>query len=230
MNDEPARIVAFGDAAVLVTLGGTLDAGLNRRVRAVAAAVEARRSAGARLGRAVAAHAGVLVPFDPLELAPSAARELVAGVVAAADAGGAEAGSDDAAAIPLRIHEIPVRYGGAEGPDLDATAALLGLTSAEVVEAHAGTTYEVFFLGFAPGFGYLGPLPEALEAPRLETPRPRVPAGSVSIAGRQTAVYPSARPGGWRLIGRTETRVWDVRRDPPALFAPGDRVRFIPSP
>lgn len=239
MSHPPARIEAFGDAAVLVTLGGALDAGLNGRARGLATAVEARRSAGARVGRAVAAHGGVLVPFDPLELAPSDARALLADLVAAigaaaggpeAGTGAAEAGTEDPGTGTFRLHEIPVRYGGEDGPDLDATADLLGLTSRELVEVHAGTTYEVLFLGFAPGFGYLGPLPGTLEAPRLEAPRPRVAAGSVAIAGRQTAVYPFALPGGWRLIGRTETQVWDVRRDPPAVFAPGDRVRFIPLP
>lgn len=227
MSDEPARIEAFGDAAVLVTLGGTPDTGPHRRARALAGAVEARRAGGVRVGRAVAAQTGVLVPFDPLELDARDARALVADLLAAIEEG-AEAGTEHPAADPVRLHEIPVRYGGEDGPDLEATADLLGLTPRELVEVHAGSTYEVLFLGFAPGFGYLGPLPEALQAPRLETPRPRVAAGSVAIAGRQTAVYPFALPGGWRLIGRTDTQVWDVRLDPPALFAPGDRVRFTP--
>jgi KipI family sensor histidine kinase inhibitor len=102
------------------------------------------------------------------------------------------------------------------------------LTPEQVVEAHASVDYACFFLGFTPGFGYLGVLPPELELPRRDEPRTRVPAGSVAIAGRQTAVYPSPTPGGWHLIGHTDAVLWDVHRDPPALLTPGDRVRFVP--
>jgi KipI family sensor histidine kinase inhibitor len=96
------------------------------------------------------------------------------------------------------------------------------------VDLHAGTVYRVLFLGFTPGFAYLGDLPERLGLPRLATPRTRVPAGSVAIAGRQTAVYPFSTPGGWRLIGRTDLDIWDATRDRPAALLPGMRVRFVP--
>ena len=88
---------------------------------------------------------------------------------------------------------------------------------------------DAFFLGFAPGFAYLGPLPASIATPRLDIPRPRVPAGSVAIAGAQTAIYPTETPGGWRLIGRTDARLWDASRAEPALIRPGDRVRFVPA-
>ncbi len=96
------------------------------------------------------------------------------------------------------------------------------------MELHASVTYRVFLLGFVPGFAYLGTLPEALALPRRGSPRSRVPAGSVAIAGRQTAVYPSATPGGWHLIGRTDARMWDVTAESPSLLRPGQRVRFVP--
>jgi KipI family sensor histidine kinase inhibitor len=121
--------------------------------------------------------------------------------------------------------EIPVVY---DGPDLAEVARLAGLTEAEVVERHAAGGYTVGWLGFSPGFGYLTGLDPALHVPRLSTPRTRVPAGSVAIAGPLAAVYPSTSPGGWRILGRTSIRLWDTSNDPPAVFAPGVRVTFRP--
>jgi len=118
---------------------------------------------------------------------------------------------------------IPVTYDGA---DLDAVAALSGLTTAEVVRRHTERELVVGWLGFAPGFAYLTGLDPALRVPRLETPRTAVPAGSVAIAGPYSAIYPVVSPGGWRLVGRTTARVWDVTADPPSIFRPGTRVRF----
>ncbi len=121
---------------------------------------------------------------------------------------------------------IPVVYDGA---DLDSVTALAGISAGEVVARHTGRELVVGWLGFAPGFAYLTGLDPVLEMPRLDTPRTSVPAGSVAVAGPYSAVYPSASPGGWRLLGRTSTRVWDVTADPPSLFRPGMRVRFEPA-
>ena len=130
---------------------------------------------------------------------------------------------------PRRV-TIPVEYGGPAGPDLEDVARLTGLSPDDVIARHAAATYEVLFLGFSPGFAYLGGLEPALHCPRLERPRPIVPAGSVGIAGEQTAVYPSATPGGWRLIGRTSLRLFDPAAHPMALLDRGDEVRFEPVP
>lgn len=132
--------------------------------------------------------------------------------------------SDVAHAGPRREVVIEVVY---DGEDLVAVAERTGLSVEAVVTAHTAAVHEVAFCGFAPGFAYLTGLPPALEVPRLATPRARVPAGSVAIAGRHSAVYPTASPGGWNLLGRTATRVWDVAADPPALLTPGTRVRFV---
>jgi KipI family sensor histidine kinase inhibitor len=121
---------------------------------------------------------------------------------------------------PLRV---PVIYDGA---DLDEVAALTGLSREEVVERHAGARYVVAYLGFSPGFGYLAGLDERLHVPRRDSPRTTVPAGSVAIAGPYAAVYPSSSPGGWRLLGRTDLRLWDPGREPPSLLQPGTQVRF----
>ncbi|MEV6712304.1 5-oxoprolinase subunit PxpB [Lentzea sp. NPDC051208] len=119
---------------------------------------------------------------------------------------------------------IPVIY---DGPDLALVAETAGTTPDEVVRLHTTATYEVAFCGFAPGFGYLTGLPKALQQPRLDSPRTKVPQGSVGIAGEFTAAYPRPTPGGWRLIGRTEITLFDARAETPALLQPGDQVRFV---
>jgi len=164
------------------------------------------------------AYASILIDFDPLAIRHSGVERAAAELFA------------EAAAAPVpepRLVEIPVVYGGEYGPDLEGVAALTGLTPDEVVAIHSGAEYLVYFLGFSPGFPYLGGMPESIAAPRLETPRRRVPAGSVAIGGRQTGVYPMASPGGWRIIGRTPLRLFDLAADPPVLLQMGDRVRFV---
>jgi KipI family sensor histidine kinase inhibitor len=127
-----------------------------------------------------------------------------------------------------RQMEIPVCYGGEYGPDLNDVAEMHGLTEAQTIELHASTIYDVYFLGFVPGFAYLGELPESLATPRLPKPRHRVPPGSVGIAGRQTGVYPLATPGGWRLLGRTPIAMFRPDRAGMSFLSIGDHVRFIP--
>ena len=123
-----------------------------------------------------------------------------------------------------RTVELPTTY---DGEDLDDVARRWDMTRAEAVATHTGTTFTVAFVGFAPGFAYCTGLPPELAVPRLDRPRPRVPAGAVGVAGEYTAAYPTASPGGWRLLGRTTARLWDAARDEPALLAPGTRVRFV---
>lgn len=122
--------------------------------------------------------------------------------------------------------EVPVHYGGKDGPDLQVVADHAGLSVEEVVRRHTSAEYVVFFVGFQPGFAYLGGLDPALHTPRRAAPRLEVPAGSVGIGGAQTGIYPAASPGGWQLIGRTVSTLFDPARNPPTLLQPGDRVRF----
>jgi KipI family sensor histidine kinase inhibitor len=128
-----------------------------------------------------------------------------------------------AEAVAGETVEIPVRY---NGEDLPEVASLTGLEPEEVVRRHTAAQYTVAFLGFSPGFPYLVGLDPALEVPRRDTPRTSIPAGSVGLAGNQTGIYPTASPGGWQLIGHTEVTLFDPTRDPPALLAPGTRLRF----
>lgn len=129
-----------------------------------------------------------------------------------------------------RLVEIPVCYGGDYGPDLKDVANLHGMTADAAIKLHSSREYLVYFLGFAPGFAYLGELPEALMTPRLPSPRKSVPAGSVGIAGSQTGVYPISTPGGWRLLGRTPAKMFRPDRAEMSLLSIGDRVRFVPIP
>jgi len=132
-------------------------------------------------------------------------------------------------ALPESRHvEIPVCYGGEFGPDLSDVAALHNMSVSQAIELHSSATYFVYFLGFVPGFGYLGGLPEQLETPRLPTPRRKVPPGTVGIAGKQAGVYPFATPGGWRLRGRTPAVMFQAHREQMSLLSIGDRVRFFP--
>ena len=131
---------------------------------------------------------------------------------------------------PPRTIEIPVRYGGDDGPDLADVARHNSIEPERVIELHSAAEYVVYFVGFATCFPYLGGLPQELSTPRLPAPRKLVPAGSVAIAGAQTGVYPLASPGGWRLIGRTPLPLFDPAGEPPALLRMGDRVRFVRLP
>jgi len=222
------QVDLFGDAALLVTLGDRADPAVARRAGATARALERARSRLPGVGRPVPAHATVLVPFDPLEIDGADVRAAIVRIVqeAADEPEGAEALTDGPAPVAI---EIPVRYGGDDGPDLVAVAAALGLHPTDVAELHAAAVHTVLFLGFAPGFAYLGGLPGRLVSPRRVTPRERVPAGSVAIAGEHSGVYPRSMPGGWNLIGRTDLALFDPAREPPSLLEPGARVRFVPA-
>jgi inhibitor of KinA len=222
----PIAIKPFGDAAILVSFGSTVDPVLAAHAQAVAAAVQSARSTAPAIGRPVPAHASVLVPFDPLAIELEDAVAVVRSVLAGIND---EATRPNLEPDPDVVIEIPVRYGGADGPDLEAVAELHDLRPSDVVDLHASVRYRVLFLGFAPGFGYLAGLPRRIATPRRSSPRERVAAGSVGIAGEQTAVYPRSMPGGWQLIGRTDVVLFDPDRPEPALFRPGATVRFVPT-
>ena len=200
---------------MLLELEARIDPGVNARATAIASAVRRRGLPGVR--DVVATFRSVAVYFDPLLVDADLIREALA--LAAGEPGAVTEG---------RAIEIPVVYGGEEGPDLLELAAALALHADQVVARHIATVYRVFMLGFQPGFPYLGVVDEQIAAPRRSTPRVRVPAGSVGIAGRQTGIYPRESPAGWQIIGRTPRRLFDPDREPPALLAPGDTVRFVP--
>ncbi|QTF94446.1 MAG: 5-oxoprolinase subunit PxpB [Halomonas sp. BM-2019] len=168
----------------------------------------------------VPSYTTLLVIFDPFRLPPEEARRRLQTLLA-------ELAPEESAAQG-EVHELPTWYDPRVGPDLERVARHAGMSVEEVIACHAGSDYRVFALGFAPGFAFMGLLDERLEVPRLDTPRRRVPAGSVAIAGRQTAAYPAVTPGGWNLLGRTAACLFDRDREGFSLLQVGDRVRFVP--
>lgn len=126
-----------------------------------------------------------------------------------------------------KIVKLPVCYGGEFGPDIDYVAEHNHITKEEVIKIHTSTDYLVYMLGFVPGFAYLGGMDEKIATPRLVTPRLKIPAGSVGIAGTQTGMYPSDTPGGWQIIGRTPLKLYDTKKETPTLLSAGDYVRFV---
>jgi KipI family sensor histidine kinase inhibitor len=226
MNPLRPTVLPFGDSAVFVELGGAPGVETSRRLRALALRIRSTTNGLPGWSSPIPAATSILVPVDPVEPGAAAAARTVRSIVEApSDETPNQADADDGSLI-----EIPVRYGGDDGPDLEAVAALTGLAPGEVIERHAAVTYTALFIGFAPGFAYLGPLDPRLVVVRRDAPRQRVPAGSVAIAGPQTAIYPVDSPGGWWIIGRTSVRVWDPGREPAALLAAGSRVRFSAEP
>jgi KipI family sensor histidine kinase inhibitor len=204
------RLHPVGADALLVELDDTAAATALYRA-ALAGGIEARD----------VVPAARTVLFDGLADRDAAAADLARW---SRDARGSSLAGPDAAAPVPDLVEVPTVY---DGPDLEDVARLWQMTTAEVVTTHTGTEFTVGFCGFAPGFPYCTGLPAALHVPRLDVPRPRVPAGSVGVAGEFTGIYPSASPGGWRLLGRTDLTLWDDARDQPATLPPGTPVRFV---
>jgi len=211
----PPRLVHASDRALLVVFDDAITEASGHDVRVLHAWL--RDEPPDALVDLHPAYSTLLVRYDPLRCDPQALLQEVHRR--------AESLAGRPEPIP-RSFEIPVRYGGPYGPDLAEVARATGLDQDEVVAQHAGAAYEVRFVGFSPGFPYLAGLPDRLHTPRRETPRGRVHAGSVAIAGAQAGVYPVASPGGWNVIGRTDFVLFDPARAKPSTLAPGDRVRF----
>ncbi len=203
---------------LLVELEAAIDPVINERAILLASRLRARRARGVR--DVAPGYCTVGVYFDPLQTDLAALEHAIEAEFSAIEA--IEAIAD------RRAIEIPVHYGGDGGPDLAAVAAFAHCSEQEVIARHSSLTYRVYMLGFVPGFAYMGRVDPSIAAPRHRVPRERVPAGSVGIAGGQTGVYPVDSPGGWQLIGRTETVMFDANRDHPSLLSAGDLVRFVP--
>jgi KipI family sensor histidine kinase inhibitor len=203
---------------LLVELEPAIDPVINERAIVLASRIRARAARGVR--DVAPGYSTLGVHFDPLQTDLAALETAIEAEFAAL------ASFQDVAERPAI--EIPVIYGGAGGPDLEAVASFSGCSPAEVIARHTSRFYRVYMLGFVPGFAYMGRVDESIAAPRRRVPRERVPAGSVGIAGLQTGVYPVDSPGGWQLIGHTATVMFDVHRERPSLLAAGDMVRFVP--
>jgi KipI family sensor histidine kinase inhibitor len=210
------RLLELGDAALTLELGDRIDPAVNARVMAARDALAAAALPG--ITDLVPTYRSLTVHFDPLHTDRTALFEQLH----------AAAETAQKSALAGRHFEIPVRFGGEDGPDLDDVAAATGRSADEIVATLCSLDLRVYLIGFLPGFPYMGDLPEWLRLPRRATPRTAVPANSVAIAGPQAAVYPWQSPGGWHLLGRTTMRMFDATNpERPALLAPGDTVRFV---
>ena len=213
------RLVPAGDSAILIELGSEIDPEINSQVFALADSVEAAEIAA--VVELIPTYRSLLVSYDPIISKYDEMRDRLNNFVTELEAIVEAAGES-------RIVELPVVYGSEDGPDLDSVAEHAGISVQEVIDIHSGVDYRVYMIGFPPGFPYLGGLDKRIATPRLKTPRISVPAGSVGIAESQTGVYSNASPGGWQLIGRTASALFDVNKSSPSLITPGSKVRFVP--
>ncbi len=210
------RFLDAGESCLVVELGDRIDIALNLQVRTLCLAVERAGIAGVE--EVVPTYRSLAIYYDPLATDRDVLKDQVMGLLSSS---GKEGGPRP------KLVEIPAVYGGEYGPDLEFVGHHTGVPQDEVIRLHTEPLYHVYMLGFTAGFAYLGELSERLSVPRLPTPRLKVPAGSVGIAGTQTGVYPLESPGGWRIIGRTYLRLFDATRQVPTPISPGDKVRFV---
>jgi inhibitor of KinA len=210
------RISRLGEETWLVELEPRLDAAINSQVLAMADALDRDPPAG--VFDIVPACASLAVHADPDRLDETTLRARLEALI----------GAELPDVSGRRTHEIPVCYDAEFALDLEAVSHASRCSTAEVVSRHAAASYRVFMLGFLPGFPYMGMVHESIAVPRRATPRPVVRAGSVGIAGRQTGIYPIDSPGGWQIVGRTPSRLFDAASGRPPIVRPGDHVRFIP--
>ena len=217
LTSGDARFEPASDQSLLLYFGQQITLGAHEKVRKLLRLLEREPIAGVR--NLNPAYCSILVSFDALQWKHRDLGKLLRAYIDRLDAMQIAEGPE---------LEIPVCYGAEFGPDLNEVSALHGMTPRQVIELHASVTYIVYFLGFVPGFAYLGELPQALATPRMDSPRRSTPPGSVGIAGSQTGVYPFATPGGWRLIGRTPMAMFRAERETMSFLSIGDRVRFAP--
>ncbi|MBW1973910.1 MAG: 5-oxoprolinase subunit PxpB [Deltaproteobacteria bacterium] len=214
---KEARYLIAGDKGLLVEYGDKIDPEINAKVRAISLSIEKADIDGVE--EVIPTYRSILITYNPTKISFKDLKENIKNM------------EKNLSKIELpapRTIEIPVVYGGEYGPDIEFVAKHNGLTVEEVIDIHSKGKYLIYMIGFTPGFPFLGGLSEKLFTPRLETPRVKVPAGSVGIANNQTGIYPIDSPGGWRIIGRTPIKLYDPSKDPPVILSPGDFIRFVP--
>ncbi len=214
---DKARLRPVGDRGLLVEYGDAIAPEINRKVRVVALALEQERPVG--MVEVIPTYRSLLIIYDPVKTDVAELEQALDDL---------EGRLDEIRIPPPKTVEVPVLYGGDCGPDIAFVAQHARLSVEDVIRIHSGTPYQIYMMGFTPGFAYLGGFPEAIHAPRLETPRVLVPAGSVGIANNQTGIYPVPSPAGWRIIGRTPVKLFDPIKSEPFLYRAGDFIKFNP--
>ena len=214
---EKIKYLVCGDRALLVEFGNQISPDIHNRIRRLLSCIDREGIPGVL--EVLPTYRSILIYYDPIVTNISDLESSIENL---------NRTCVDEIVDHARIIEVPTVYGEDYGPDLKSVATHTGMSVEEVIEVHSGIEYLVYMIGFSPGFPYLGGMPERIAVPRLETPRTVIPAGSVGIAENQTGIYPKDGPGGWRIIGRTPLDLFQEKRNPPTLFAPGDYIRFIP--
>ena len=205
----------MGDRSLLVELGDDISPSVNQRVQELFTALDLRPVDGVR--ELVPSYRSLLVVYDPLTISPADLKRNIRDIYQ----------NLDQTELPdPRTIDIPIVYGGEQGPDLESVAQYHHITPQAVIDYHTRPTYRVYMIGFTPGYPYLGEVPDAIATPRRKTPRILVPKGSVGIAKQQTGIYSVDSPGGWQIIGWTPVNLFDPKAQPPSLLMMGDRVRF----
>jgi KipI family sensor histidine kinase inhibitor len=205
----------MGDRGFLVELGDGISRQVNQKVRALFIEMAARNLKGIK--ELVPGYRSLMVVYDPLVSSFLSLRSQIVDIWHTVD---------EARLPSPRIVEIPVVYGDEFGPDLQWVASYLKMTPEKIIDLHTQPIYQVYMIGFMPGYPYMGEVPDSLVTPRRQTPRTHVMQGSVGIAQKQTGIYPVTSPGGWQIIGRTPIRLFDPQKNPPSFLAMGDRVKF----
>lgn len=213
---ENAYFRLVGDRGLLMEYGDIIDPATNQKVRSIN--IAAKQDLPDGVIEIIPAYRSIMIVYDPSVTTPRILQDTFISL---------EKKLTDIEIPPPTTIEIPVCYGGKFGPDIQVVAKSNNILVSDVIRLHSKPDYIVYMIGFAPGFPYLGGLPETLHTPRLKTPRTNVPQGSVGIANKQTGIYPAESPGGWQLIGRTPLKLFDPTRSNPILYQAGDRIRFI---
>lgn len=213
---ENAHFRLVGDRGLLMEYGDVIDPVVNQKVRSIS--IVAKQDMPPGVIEIIPAYRSIMIIYNPSVTKPQKLQDAFISL---------EKGLTDIDIPPPKTIEIPVCYGGKLGPDIQVVAESNNISVTDVIRLHSQPEYIIYMIGFAPGFPFLGGLPETLHTPRLKTPRTSVPQGSVGIANKQTGIYPAESPGGWQLIGRTPLKLFDPARSNPILYQAGDRIRFI---
>ncbi|ORU00626.1 Allophanate hydrolase 2 subunit 1 [Anaerovibrio sp. JC8] len=214
---DDVRILTVGDCAVSVEFGQEISLEINHKVMALKMVLEREPVAG--IVEMVPTYCSLLIQYDPMELRYGQLKDKLNALVGQLD---------KVEMPPKQVVEIPVAYGGEYGPDLGEVAAAHNMSEEEVISLHSEPEYPIYMLGFVAGFPYLGGMNKAIATPRKKSPRLKIEAGSVGIAGEQTGIYSVESPGGWQIIGRTPLKLYDVNRQEPVLLKAGQYIKFKP--
>jgi KipI family sensor histidine kinase inhibitor len=214
---EKGRYLTSGDKGLVVEFGNEISEAVNKKVRNLYLAIHKSEISG--IYEMIPTYRSLLIQYNPIEIEVNKLIEILVEIE----------NSLDSIDLPKpRIIEIPTIYGGEFGEDLKFVSEHSGMSENEVIKIHSSVDYRIYMLGFSPGFPYLGGMSEKIETPRLKTPRTKIPAGSVGIAGKQTGIYPMESPGGWQLIGRTPLKLYNPKSETPIILQAGDYIRFVP--